>query len=446
RHSLPASFDGVDTKLAGQVDSLSLGAACEEPAEGRWRREDLRSNAQGAAGEGLDSDANCETAKAEHRAEVLVRRGHACWREFRYHAALQDFEEAAALEAPGGPAALSLLCLRFCLGVDLGCRDLVGHDTAKALAEGLTQLWRQCWERHARQLRILRPRKSLTGPSEELRYEGGMEIMDGTCAVGAGEATAEVGYRLHVNRRSKAKETALIIYYHGNGEICEEYTNWSNVYEVFPCSMLVFDYRGYGWSSGKPSMANLLSDAEQCMEQLPLLLKKHGLRWPWPGPLLLMGRSLGGMVASHLISTQPEARFDGLLLDSAFATCGHERLQQLKQWLGASSEADMMFQELSNALRRSLPAGEPGQEQLLIYGSQDFLRGFRGPLLVLHGRHDLVVTPDNAKKHLDAAVNCCERELIELDADHNSMAGVTEFWKSQIAFAKRQVRRKQDAE
>ena len=34
------------------------------------------------------------------------------------------------------------------------------------------------------------------------------------------------------------------------------------------------------------------------------------------------------------------------------------------------------------------------------------------------------VTPDNAKKHLDAAVNCCERELIELDADHNSMAGV----------------------
>lgn len=28
-------------------------------------------------------------------------------------------------------------------------------------------------------------------------------------------------------------------------------------------------------SSGKPTMANLLSDAEQCMEQLPVLLKGH---------------------------------------------------------------------------------------------------------------------------------------------------------------------------
>ena len=45
-----------------------------------------------------------------------------------------------------------------------GCRDLVGHDTAKALAEGLTQLWRQCWERHARQLRILRPSASANRP------------------------------------------------------------------------------------------------------------------------------------------------------------------------------------------------------------------------------------------------------------------------------------------
>ena len=57
------------------------------------------------------------------------------------------------------------------------------------------------------------------------------------------------------------QETSLIIYFHGNGEICEDYTHWSSVYEVFPCSMLVFDYRGYGWSTGKPSMADLTRDA-----------------------------------------------------------------------------------------------------------------------------------------------------------------------------------------
>ena len=29
-----------------------------------------------------------------------------------------------------------------------------------------------------------------------------------------------------------------IIYYHGNGEICEEYTGWVHLYEVFPCRNL----------------------------------------------------------------------------------------------------------------------------------------------------------------------------------------------------------------
>ena len=29
-----------------------------------------------------------------------------------------------------------------------------------------------------------------------------------------------------------------IIYYHGNGEICEEYTGWAHLYEVFPCRNL----------------------------------------------------------------------------------------------------------------------------------------------------------------------------------------------------------------
>ena len=32
------------------------------------------------------------------------------------------------------------------------------------------------------------------------------------------------------------------------------------------------------------------------------------------------------------------------------------------------------------------------QEQLCILGSEDFVRGFRGPVLVLHGRHDFIVT------------------------------------------------------
>jgi len=101
-----------------------------------------------------------------------------------------------------------------------------------------------------------------------------IQIFDGSCTVGTGEDVAEVGYRLLMNRKPRATENTLLILYHGNGEICEDYTDWADIYRVFPCSMLIFDYRGYGWSTGKPSMANLLSDAGQCMQNLPEIFRQ----------------------------------------------------------------------------------------------------------------------------------------------------------------------------
>ena len=37
------------------------------------------------------------------------------------------------------------------------------------------------------------------------------------------------------------------------------------------------------------------------------------------------------------------------------------------------------------------------------------------------------VTVENAKKHYEAAVNASQRELVVLDADHNTLAGVSQF-------------------
>ena len=63
-----------------------------------------------------------------------------------------------------------------------------------------------------------------------------IQIFDGSCTVGTGEDVAEVGYRLLMNRKPRATENTLLILYHGNGEICEDYTDWADIYRVFPCS------------------------------------------------------------------------------------------------------------------------------------------------------------------------------------------------------------------
>ncbi|CAE7461246.1 WAV2 [Symbiodinium natans] len=438
-------FDGVDTRLAGKVDTSLL----ERPAKQGQDTRSLKSirpvhrTLQGgqrgsrSAGASPTSDTN-----ASDRENLLVRRGHAAWRELRYQDALADFQEGSALEAVAGPSSLSLLCLRFCLGTDLG--HISGHEACKAMAEGITQLWCLCRERHARQLRILRPRKSMWDEDHDVRWAAeNIQLFDGSCSVGEGADPAEIGYRLLMNRRAKATHNTLLILYHGNGEICEDYTDWADIYRVFPCSMLIFDYRGYGWSSGKPTMANLLSDAEQCMQKLPDIIRQNGLTWPWPAPVVLVGRSLGSAVATHLIGLMPD-KFDGLILDSGFATSAAERYAQLLSWLRDSSEqAVAMFEELSKQLRASLPPGcKPGQESLRILGSEDFLRGYRGPVLLLHGEHDFIVGPENAKRHFDAAVHASQRELVMLDADHNTLAGVPDFWKKQMEFAKHLVDRK----
>ena len=105
------------------------------------------------------------------------------------------------------------------------------------MAEGLSQLWCLCRERQARQLRILRPRKSMWEPDDRVQWAAeDIQIFDGSCSVGTGEDVAEIGYRLLVNRKPRAIENTLLILYHGNGEICEDYTDWADIYRVFPCS------------------------------------------------------------------------------------------------------------------------------------------------------------------------------------------------------------------
>ena len=37
------------------------------------------------------------------------------------------------------------------------------------------------------------------------------------------------------------------------------------------------------------------------------------------------------------------------------------------------------------------------------------------------------VGPENAKRHFDAAVHASQRELVMLDADHNTLAGAAQL-------------------
>lgn len=79
---------------------------------------------------------------------------------------------------------------------------------------------------------------------------------------------------------------------------------------------LIFDYRGYGKSEGRPTEAGMYADALAAWQWLR---REKGAG---PEQILIFGRSIGGVVAAHIASevTGRGERPAGLVLESTFST------------------------------------------------------------------------------------------------------------------------------
>jgi len=78
----------------------------------------------------------------------------------------------------------------------------------------------------------------------------------------------------------------------------------------------VFDFRGYGWSTGAPAFSTVLADAVAAMTSLGKILKWAGVRDD--APLVLYGRSMGSGAAVQAAKFGND-RVKALILDSAIA-------------------------------------------------------------------------------------------------------------------------------
>ena len=103
----------------------------------------------------------------------------------------------------------------------------------------------------------------------------------------------------------------VILWCHGNaGNIINRLENLKLLYQL-GLSVLLFDYRGYGRSPGKPSEQGLYQDAFGAHDYLTRT------RMIPPQRIIIFGRSLGAAVAGELAVQKPAA---GLILESAFAS------------------------------------------------------------------------------------------------------------------------------
>ena len=65
-----------------------------------------------------------------------------------------------------------------------------------------------------------------------------------------------VGGRCHIVHR----DAPNILYFHGNGEIVSDYDDFAPLFLDLEFNFIPIDYRGYGFSTGSPSVNSMMRD------------------------------------------------------------------------------------------------------------------------------------------------------------------------------------------
>ncbi|MBW2616774.1 MAG: alpha/beta hydrolase [Deltaproteobacteria bacterium] len=210
------------------------------------------------------------------------------------------------------------------------------------------------------------------------------------------ESDVVVGTRFH----PADKSAPTILFFHGNGEIVADYDQMGSVYNRTGINFLVADYRGYGRSTGEPTITNMMRDCHVIFDYTQKWLKENG----YSGPFIAMGRSLGSASVLELVSHYKN-RIDGLIVESGFAYAG-----PLLRLLGINVEA-MGFKE------------EAG------FRNVDKIKGFDRPTLVIHAELDHIIPFSDGQALYDACPAPDKTMLKIPGANHNDifMRGLSEY-------------------
>ena len=231
-------------------------------------------------------------------------------------------------------------------------------------------------------------------PRQEWRATGGpSSAQDVMIPV---EQDVAVGARFHMQEKSFPN----ILFFHGNGEIVADYDELGPIYNQMEINFLPVDYRGYGRSSGTPTVSAMMEDSHVIFEYVHHWLRGEG----YLGSLIVMGRSLGSASALELADSHVE-NIDGLIIESGFAYAG-----PLLRLLGADPTR-LGFKE------------ETGFANLVK------IKKFKKPTLIIHAERDHII-PFSDGEALYNTSTASDKSFLKIPkANHNDIfaRGLSEY-------------------
>ena len=195
----------------------------------------------------------------------------------------------------------------------------------------------------------------------------------------------------------------VILFCHGNGGNISHRLESILIFHGLGFSTFIFDYRGYGQSSGSPSEAGTYLDAEAAWRHL-VNVERFA-----PSEIVVFGRSLGGAVAARLAARHSPR---GLIIESSFTS----------------------VPDLASSLYPWYPV------RLLCrfkYDTRAELRQKKCPLLIIHSPEDEIIPYDHGRRLFEKASQ--PKNFLRIAGDHNSgffksgslyVSGLSDFFDS----------------
>ncbi|WP_455211129.1 alpha/beta hydrolase [Kaarinaea lacus] len=189
--------------------------------------------------------------------------------------------------------------------------------------------------------------------------------------------------QLHGWYIAATNENDVLLFFHGNAGNISHRLDSIRIFHQLGLSVFIFDYRGYGKSTGKPSEQGTYQDAQAAFNYLVQERKVDS------GKLIYFGRSLGGAVASHLAVIHPPK---ALILESTF-----------------TSAPDMAS--------RLFPVFPMRWLTRFSYSNIDNIQSIHCPVLIVHSPEDEIIPYDLGRKLYETANP--PKQLLQIHGGHN---------------------------
>ena len=220
------------------------------------------------------------------------------------------------------------------------------------------------------------------------------------------EADISIGARFHLTEKSGA----TLLFFHGNGEIAADYDDFGRIVNQLGFNLLAVDYRGYGRSSGRPTVTAMMRDCHVIFD----FVCQWRAQEQYSGPIVLMGRSLGSASVLELASHYP-ARVDGLIVESGFAHSA-----PLLKLLGINT-TDIGFVET------------------LGFQNTEKIADFHKPTLIIHAEKDHII-PFSDGFLLFETCSAADKTLLKIPhANHNDIFihGIQDYLEAMVKLRQR---------